>query len=108
MSNFKPSDRVYAQEVNEDAIKKAVEAVEDNNQINDGEWSDWDDADHVAETYSVDYAGDHPGLASETAAVINRAIRTNGQSLNDDLPAISRSFQGQVFSGSFWDRKENT
>ena len=84
-------------ELNDKALRQAIEGVEDNNRINDGSWSDWEDARHVAETYGVE-------LCSEGAQVIERAIASNGASLAEDLPAVELAVQGQNFAGSFWDR----
>ena len=84
-------------ELNDKALRQAIEGVEDNNRINDGHWSDWDDAQHIEETYGVD-------LCEEGAQVIERAIASNGASLAEDLPAVELAVWGQNFAGSFWDR----
>ena len=44
----------FTAELNDKALRQAIEGVEDNNRINDGRWSDWEDAQHVAETYGVE------------------------------------------------------
>ena len=85
------------QELNAEALRQAIYGVEDNNRINDGRWSDWEDAQHVAETYGVE-------LCDEGAQVIDRAIASNGASLVEDLPAAELAVWGQNFAGSFWDR----
>ena len=77
------------------ALRKAIEAIEENNRINDGMWIGWDDAAHVAETYSIE-------LDEQGAKIINRAIASNGESLAVDLPAVELAVWGQNFFGSFW------
>ena len=84
-------------ELNDKALREAIEGVEDNNSINDGRWSDWVDAAHIAETYGIE-------LCQEGIQIIERAIASNGESLKIDLPAAERAVWGQNFHGSFWDR----
>ena len=86
--------------INHAALRQAVEAVEENNRINDGMWLEGDDAAHVAETYGID-------LDEQGAKIINRAIASNGESLTADLPAVERAEWGQNFFGSFWFRAES-
>ena len=83
--------------INYAALREAIEAVEENNRINDGMWIGWDDASHVAETYGIE-------LDEQGAKIINRAIESNGESLTVDLPAVERAVWGQNFFGSFWNR----
>lgn len=85
------------QDLDAEALREAIEGVEDNNRINDASWSDWTDAAHVAEVYEVE-------LCAEGVQIINRAIASNGESLKIDLPAAERAVWGQNFHGSFWDR----
>lgn len=80
-----------------EALRIAIEGVEDNNRINSGNWSDWSDADHVADTYGAE-------LCAKGAQIIERAIASNGASLVQDLPAVELAVWGQNFAGSFWDR----
>ena len=83
--------------INYAALREAIEAVEENNLINEGMWLGWDDAAHVAETYGIE-------LDEQGEKIINRAIASNGESLTVDLPAVERAVRGQNFFGSFWDR----
>ena len=87
----------FTAELNDKALRQAIEGVEDNNRINDGHWSDWEDAQHIAETYGVELCG-------EGTQVIERAITSNGESLVEDLPAVELAVWGQNFAGSFWSR----
>ena len=86
-----------SENIDDKALRQAIEAVEENNRINDGMWTGWDDAAHVAETYSIE-------LDEQCAKIINRAIASNGESLAVDLPAVERAVWGQNFFGSFWNR----
>ena len=83
--------------IDDKALRQAIEAVEENNLINDGMWLGWDDAAHVAETYGIE-------LDEQGEKIINRAIASNGESLTVDLPAVERAVWGQNFFGSFWNR----
>ena len=87
----------FTAELNDKALRQAIEGVEDNNRINDASWSDWEDAQHAAETYGVE-------LCEEGVQIIERAIASNGESLKIDLPAAELAVWGQNFAGSFWDR----
>ena len=84
-------------ELSAESLRQAIEGVEDNNRINSGSWSDWEDAQHVADTYGVQLCG-------EGAQVIERAIASNGAYLAEDLPAVELAVWGQNFAGSFWSR----
>ena len=84
-----------SENINHEALREAIEAVEENNQINDGMWTGWDDASHVAETYGIE-------LDEQGEKIINRAIASNGESLAVDLPAVELAVWGQNFFGSFW------
>ena len=75
--------------INYEALREAIEAVEENNSINDSTWLGWDDAAHVAETYDIE-------LDEQGAKIINRAIASNGESLTVDLPAVERAVWGLV------------
>ena len=86
-----------SENIDDKALRQAIEAVEENNQINDGMWIEWDDAAHVAETYGIE-------LDEQGEKIINRAIASNGESLTVDLPAVERAVWGQNFFGSFWNR----
>ena len=86
-----------SENIDDKALRQAIEAVEENNHINDGMWIGWDDAAHVAETYGIE-------LDEQGEKIINRAIASNGESLTVDLPAVERAVCGQNFFGSFWNR----
>lgn len=67
-------------------FKIAVSRVEDNNEINNAKWSDWDDAYHILETYDL-----HQDSSATTAVEItflNALIRDNGENLRIYLDAI--------------------
>jgi len=81
--------------MNYDVLIAAVKAVEENNKINGASWADWQDADHILETYEID------GADRDVIEILNRAIATNGQSLAEDLPKAERREFGQNFYGSF-------
>ena len=43
-----------SENIDDKALRQAIEAVEENNRINEGMWLGWDDAAHVAETYGIE------------------------------------------------------
>jgi hypothetical protein len=85
-------------EINSEALKSAISAVEENNKDNDAGWSDWEGAVDVADVYQVE-------LCPQGLRIVQRAIDSNGESLKVDLPAVQKAVWGQVFAGSFWDRQ---
>jgi len=76
-------------------LKQAVIAVQENNILNDGAWSDWSDAHHIAETYEI-------ALDESAVRVIQRAIDSDGVTLDADLSAAELAEWGQNFSPSWW------
>lgn len=84
----------FTADINVEALRTAVEGVEDNNRINGGRWSDWDSAAAVADLY------DAP-LCPQGQAVIVRAIESDGESLGEDLAAVEVAVHGCTFIGSF-------
>jgi len=84
-------------------FRNMIEAVEENNSINDGEWADWGDMADIEAVYGD--LQDEEVSRQEAEAVISAAIASNGKTLADDLCKIGRKIYGQEFSGpSFWFR----
>lgn len=83
-----------------ESLKQAVLSVQDNNTSNDASWSDWTGADHIADVYELF------GLAPDECAILNRAIKTNGASLDDDLDAAELAEWGQTFAPPWWNRSQ--
>lgn len=78
------------------ALQGLVEAIEDNNRINDAKWSDWFDANAAADLYTIE-------IDDNIAAIIDRAIKSNGISLPRDLRAAEHNEFGRHFSGGgYW------
>lgn len=88
----------FNSDFNADLLRKAVEGVENNNDINNAEWSDWDWSGDIMKIY-CDGETD-----CDVQSVLDRAIETNGKSLAEDLKAIQLAVCGQNFSGSWWNR----
>ena len=86
--------------VDDEALRAAIERIEDNIRANAASWSDWDDASHICEVYDIE------GLGDLECAILNRAIESRGKSLNTDLPMVERLVWGQNFAGSWWDHAE--
>lgn len=79
------------------ALRSAVLGVEQTNRQCLGKWEDWEDAQHVADTFEVE-------LCPVGQAVIERAIATEGVSLDEDLAAVEHAVWGDGFARKFWER----
>jgi len=63
-------------------FKKAIDAVEENNRMNNGKWSDWDDAYHIMNTYEIDGESDYYSKPERVAIdFIDCIIKTNGENI---------------------------
>lgn len=83
---------------NDKALRAAVEAVEENNEVNVGGWADWESVKQIEETYQIE------GLTDADRKILGDAIESNGRSLNADLAAVELEVFGQNFAGSWWYR----
>lgn len=79
--------------MNYESLKHAVLAVEENNHINNGKWTDWEDAHAILETYGISQDDD-------VRAVLQKAIESNGYSLPADLRAAELIECGQNFGAA--------
>ena len=86
-------------------LKTLVEGVEDNNTINNGNWSDWTGADAIFETYCDDEYCDEYCDEPTAIEILENAIQTNGKSLNQDLIQLRNEIWGNaiVIPDTFWD-----
>ena len=66
----------------------AVDFVEENNKLNGGSWDEWEDAKHVELHFNIE-------LCECGKWLINRAIFTNGATVDDDLLAVEKAIFGQ-------------
>ena len=101
------SDSINGDEEMENAkltLRSLIEAVEDNNRINDARWSDWGDAGDIVDTYNPDgiLAGDgwanfadEDVSAKEAAEILSRAIASNGRSLAAELEQLAVRVWGE-------------
>lgn len=85
-------------------LRRLIEAVEDNNRINDGAWTNWSDADAIVDIYDPagvcagnawDRFEDEDVTAEQASEILNRAIASNGASLADDLEALAVAVWGE-------------
>ena len=76
--------------MNSDAFFDAVFAVQMNNKINDARWGDWTDAHHVSETYQIE-------LCECGELLLNKAIASNGATIDADMKAVELAVFGQNF-----------
>jgi hypothetical protein len=86
-------------------LKSIIEGAEDNNSTSEGQWKDWPDEFEILNVYAADGIDDDEyATEEEIREILSRAIETNGESLERDLPAYELKVWGQNFAGSFWDR----
>lgn len=78
-------------DMNSDAFFDAVFAVQMNNKMNGATWGDWTDAHDVSETYQID-------LCEFGVHLINRAIASNGNTIDADVEAVKLAVFGQTFA----------
>lgn len=76
--------------MNYKTLKDAVLAVDENRKINAGAWSSWKDAFDILEACDLPYDAD-------VAAILTRAIQSDGKSLPADLRAAELAELGQHF-----------
>jgi len=69
-------------------LRYLISAVEDNNEINEASWSDWQDALDIVGRYPA--PEDCESSVSDTVieSVLERAIETNGESLAGDIRGL--------------------
>lgn len=79
-----------------ESLKTVVLAVSENNGINDAQWSDWTDAHSIAEIYEIE------DLDADDLALLDRAIASNGATLDTDLTARELAEMGQNFEPAWW------
>lgn len=63
----------------------AVQAVEQNNAVNGGKWSDWEDADHIIDTYCIEYDKDTQLVFT---IFLNALIRNDGDGAQHFIDAL--------------------
>ena len=91
-------------EIKAGALRRLVEAIENNNRVNQGSWLEWGDAVQAEEAY---VERDEDFLCPVGADVVERAIRSNGATLPQDLNAVHAAvWGGYEVSGGFWGRSE--
>ncbi len=67
------------------SFDELIEAVEENNRINDAEWKDWGSALHIETTYETPLVGQYATVAR---LFLNALIRDNGDNLQVYKDAI--------------------
>ena len=77
-----------------DELIQIVIGVNENCRMNEGTWSDWKDSYDMCEVYGI------ADLSSDEHEILNRAIKSNGMTLFDDLQVWEREAYGQNFAGS--------
>lgn len=84
-------------------FKELVEAVEDNNNINNAQWSDWPSPFEIEEVYGQ-LDEDECDLLLKAAGMLTQAILSNGKSLHKDVLTYEKAVNGQNFAGSWAER----
>jgi hypothetical protein len=62
-----------------DAVREAIESVEENNRINDASWSDWNSARHIADTYKIKMSPQDLAKLDTIMRERKRVLRINTQ-----------------------------
>jgi hypothetical protein len=76
-----------------------IDAVEENNRINDGKWSDWENAAHIQEVYgALSYDEDIQIKAIEK--MLNFLIKSNGEDVNLFIDLVDHYDYGIMFARS--------
>lgn len=77
-----------------ETFKSLIKAVQENNDINEAKWSDWDDAFHIESTYGQ-ISFKERSIALEFLSAL---IRDNGENLKLYLEVMDCLEYGQPFS----------
>jgi ribosomal protein L16/L10AE len=84
-------------------FKHVLEGIEDNNNINDGSYRDWEDADHAIDTYENSSLEELDTLDDEeleaTRIALDRIIETNGK----ERPQAIHAFNEKIFGDHLFD-----
>lgn len=70
------------------SLREIVELVEEYNNFADGKWSDWRDAAEIFDNYEITAYNDKYCSERKARSILNRAIKTNGNSLDEDIPKL--------------------
>ncbi len=76
-------------------FKSLVLAIEENNSMNEAQWKDWKNAQHVQSLYGE---MENTPFKPIYEAFIDALIRDNGQNLSTYLDTVSCLEYGQIFS----------
>jgi hypothetical protein len=79
-------------------LKAAIDAVEDNNQINEGYWSDWDYGHSILATYELPYN-------SVVDKILDKIIKSNNK---DDIAYFElKKLEKKKWGQNFSDNRDN-
>ena len=82
---------------NYDSFKKAMDAAEENNNINGGAWSDWNDGEHILKTYEITYN-------SQVTKLLDEVIKSNNK---DDIAYnILKNLEKEEYGYNFSDNTD--
>ena len=88
-------------------LQDYIEAVEENLLEHGEGWSPWKDPEDILSFYALEEGwapADELITEQELVGIPARAIKLDGESLREDLPAYGRWALGSAFPGSFFDR----
>lgn len=75
-------------------FRNMIEGIEENNRINDGQWSDYNISD-LFDAYASDSYSDDDISEERAKAIMKRAIDTDGFSLEDDINDLCDEIWGK-------------
>lgn len=79
------------------SFRDLVDAIQENNRINSGKWSDWENPQHIEQIYGV-YKRDE--FSATTYYFLKALIRDNGENLEHYLTAMDCLEYGYPFKRS--------
>ena len=83
-------------------FKHVLEGIEDNNAMNNGQYSDWQSAQDAIDAYGDTFTGEQPDDAEMTATVgaLAMIIASNGELRDAAIDAFNRSVWGVEFGNA--------
>lgn len=77
-------------------LQEIISAVEENNRINEGKWSDWKDVDHILEVYEISLEDEK--YEHIIRDFVDDLIKNDGEHAKVYLDAMSGLEYGTIFN----------
>ena len=76
-----------------------LSGMEDNNEINDSSFSDWNDAEHALDVYGENFECDEKEMEA-TKKALNKIIESNGEKYDEAVNEWNMEVWGQTFANN--------